>query len=89
MRIQQKIITTEETITSNDKGEKIVRLGIQSAPGTQFCINGLKDDYISIGFTGIYEINFKDLGISVVSITVKPKELDQQTYNTIVDIIWE
>ena len=86
MRIQQSIINpsfSEASISSNDNNEKIVRLGIQGVPGTSFYLNGITSQSFIIGFTGIYEINFKQLGIDVTKITIDSSE------TVIVDIIWE
>lgn len=87
MRIQQSIINEPPfsgvSISSNNNNEKIVRLGIQGVPGTSFYLNDITSQSFIIGFTGIYEINFKQLGIDVTKITIDSSE------TVIVDIIWE
>lgn len=45
------------------KYRQISHLGIQGAPGVQFCLNGSKDeDAITIGNTGVYEIDLGGVG---------------------------
>ena len=85
MIIKQNIITPTTTTRSVSEGNAyLIQLGIQGLPGTEFYLDNNYNNTIQLGFTGIYEINFKDLNILVKTITVK-----NSTQNVIVDTIWE
>ena len=73
----------------------VSHLGIQGDPGVLFCLNGASDNNaISIGGTGVYEINLDGVGyISSLRFLEKPLKdcypEDNFTRRLIVDIVYE
>lgn len=72
---------------------QVTSLGIQGEPGVRFCLNGSDDEnFISIGATGIYEINLDGLGSITDLRFLNHPENDSDIVKTtrlIVDIIYE
>lgn len=77
------------------KHRQISHLGIQGEPGVKFCLNGSEDfDAISIGATGIYEINLGGIGY-ITELRFLPESLEryyktaQNGKRLIVDFVYE
>lgn len=69
------------------------QIGIQSLPGTRFSLGGHNNNnYIVIGSTGIYELNTKDLQISITNLKFDGTSIDtinqNSNANLIIDIIY-
>lgn len=69
------------------------QIGIQALPGTRFSLGGHNNNnYIVIGSTGIYELNTKDLQISISSLKFDGTSIDLINQNNnaslIIDIIY-
>ena len=69
------------------------QIGIQALPGTRFSLGGhANNNYIIIGQTGIYELNTKDLDISITELKFDGTSIDTINKNPnaslIVDIIY-
>ena len=75
--------------------KQVTHLGIQGEPGVRFCLNGSSDfDAISIGLTGIYEINLEGLGY-ITGLRFLPESLNNfysteaEGHRLIVDFVYE
>lgn len=69
----------------------ISHLGIQGKPGTIFYLNGSFDKPISIGFTGIYELQLNGLG-TIYSIKFDANTLESLYEGNdciLIDIVYE
>lgn len=81
-----KILNTAEEETA-------VKVGIQAPPGTRFTLGGgvSNGQAITIGATGIYEINLQNLGQSIKEIHIEGASLDMINANPnaslIIDLI--
>ena len=65
VKLRQKTFTVEglkNMLTENvlDQDETVIQIGIQAKPNTQFYFNGYIENVISIGATGIYELDLTD-----------------------------
>ncbi len=65
VKLRQKTFTVKElkkilkaNVLSQD--ETVIQIGIQAKPNTQFYFNGYEENIISIGATGIYELDLTD-----------------------------
>lgn len=68
----------------------ITHLGIQGAPGTKFYLNNGPHP-ITIGFTGIYELNLEGLG-HIYSIRFDKDSIEQYNQNNaclLIDIVYQ
>lgn len=69
----------------------ILQLGIQTLPGTKFCLNNAVDPII-VGSTGIYELDIDGLA-EIVKIQFKYESMEtiraNDTANLIVDIVYD
>ena len=68
----------------------VSHLGVQATPGTRFYLNG-STQTISVGHTGIYEIDLGDLGV-IQSFKLDMSSVDLnsiQKTGIIVDVIYE
>ena len=75
--------------------KQITHLGIQGEPGVKFCLNNsTNENAISLGATGIYEINLEGMGY-ITSLRFLPESLEEyyKTEDTghrlIVDFVYE
>lgn len=74
---------------------QVSHLGIQGEPGTKFCLNGATaDNAITIGLTGIYEIDLGGIGyISALRFLpetlAKYDEVPKNGRRLIVDFVYE
>ena len=50
------------------KNERVVQIGIQGSPKTEFYFNGNKENKILIGSTGIYELDLTNCGSAITSL---------------------
>lgn len=70
----------------------IVKLGIQSLPGTRFRFN-TNLDWIVLGATGLYEIDLKDSAGTIVDLKFDKQSIqninDNQNAYLIIDIMYE
>lgn len=75
----------------------VSHLGIQGSPGVLFCLNGsTNDDAISIGTTGVYEIDLTGVGyisnlrfIEDTLIENYPNDVLTSQRRLIVDVVYE
>lgn len=75
-------------------GYQIVQLGIQSLPGTQFILGGSNDDeFITVGQTGIFELDVSNLSSNINGIKVLPSSIKKIINNPIgyiiIDMVYE
>lgn len=73
---------------------QIVQLGIQTLPGTQFILgNSNKDNPITIGQTGIFELDVSNLSTNISGIKILPSSMKNIITNPIgyiiIDIVYE
>ena len=73
----------------------IYQLGIQSIPGTKFILGGSNaaDNYITIGSTGIFEMDFNNFANKPNKISILPSSIKNIINNStgyiIIDLIYE
>lgn len=67
---------------------KFLQIGIQGLPGTEFSINN-SGEKITIGHTGIYEINFENFGVKITTLTIESNDIYGNNDYLIIDYIFE
>lgn len=63
-KIGQHYYTSANSEPNIWENKKIIKVGVQGAPGAQFVINNTSDGpLITLGSTGIYELDVTDIGV--------------------------
>ena len=83
--------TTENFLTKYDI-KNITQLGIQTLPGVRFTINNSPGNYITVGQTGIYEIELTD-DVMITNLQFDEESLkminDNNSAFLIIDLVYQ
>lgn len=103
MKIAQKVwypnnvildsgISFPETTSSSTKSITIKKFGVQALPGTRIILGDKEENYITIGYSGVFEFSFEDAPLWIAKITIpKSSLIINQSANAavILDIFYE
>ena len=67
------------------QGESVIALGMQGPAGTKFYLNGNANDVITLGATGIYELDLRNGLGTITALNIQA----EQSAKVMIDILYE